>query len=109
MEDTPKTYRRNIASLVSLIAGIIAVLCVVIVYTSNLEIPSSQNPLLLIAYILMPLSGLTAIISGIVALFQIKKSGEAGTGIALIGIILGAIPFSCALLLFIYLSLPLYF
>jgi hypothetical protein len=109
MEPASWTNHRNTASLVSLIAGIVAVLCVAIIYLSNLQVPSIQNPLLLFVYLLMPISGITAVISGIVSLFQIKKSGEAGTVIAIIGIILGAIPFSCALLLFLYVNSPMYF
>jgi hypothetical protein len=103
--------RRNIASEVSLIAGLL-------IFIVKL-ITSFVLPKLFPWEVVYPIQNygdylsfalaLIAIIAGIISLIQIKKSGENGKWLAITGIILGVIPFMCLLAIIIYMASPWYF
>ena len=93
MEKTKTPSGRNKTSVVSLIAGIVSVtswlLMLLGLFTPYLGTIFMENGMIFNTTRISGIAAITAIAAGIVSLLQIRKSGEAGKGIAIIGIILG--------------------
>ncbi len=114
METTKTTITQNKTSKISITAGTISVILVIFIVCDQFVFHTtflfSIPYLILFAFTVI--SAITAVVSGIVSLRQIGISGEAGRGVAIIGILL-AIPtflvFLCSLLFIWYLQSPYYF
>ncbi len=102
METTRNPERRNKASVVSLIAGILTTIFSCAGYYSANNLP--RLPTIIIG---IGIGCVTAVTTGIISLWQIKKSGEVGKRGAIAGIILGALPTLLYLLLLLYIFSPL--
>jgi len=72
---------RNSTATISLILGILAIMMLILFERTW---ANCMGPL--------------AIIYGVIALFQIKKQGSTGKGLAIIGIVLGTLPFFITLI-----------
>ena len=94
METTLTPIRRNKASVVSLIAGLLSPLFLLCCFFSiflgydALAVPRMYVTFFLVLHLI---AAITAITAGIDSLVQIKKSREAGKGCAITGIILGGL------------------
>jgi len=103
METITTPVRRNKAARVSLIAGILSIICywsrsiitLILWIMAEYTVPDIDNSLRqVIYYFVLVFNGIppiTAITAGIVSLGQIKKSQEMGKGYAITGIVLGCL------------------
>ena len=96
---TPK--QRNRASVISMIAGIATCISLVLIFI--LWDMWWDRWIIYFSIVI----DIIALITGIISLIQIKKSRETGIILAIIGIILGAIPLPLLLLL-LYIDAPFY-
>ncbi len=108
METPIKPVHRNRSSVVSLIAGIVSplpLLCTIfaLFMISDFFFGGGFGDVgnILILAVIPLTASIIAITAGIVALVQIKKSGGAGKGSAITGIILGALTVLIPALIFL--------